>query len=435
MTSLLSTFLIFLLLLSSVSAQPRNVTIDDQKGDEVTGLRPNYEPPFAWATESCVGCKIRPDFGQLWDQTAMQATFMPDNPNVTSNTIDFNFTGTAIYIFFTLFENEGVGVTVNTECNFTIDGGPPAFFNHSGDPTKPVGSGRQYGVPVFNQTGLEQEQHHIQIKMSDVNYHVFLSFDRAIYTTDSDPVSSGTSSPPSIQGATVSSSNMSSNIVSSGTNPSSTSSGSSSSNGSIAGIVVGGVIGGIAVLAGFVALLYYYRRDSRRYRPSSPGPFVPRPFGVDPSSRTEQGIPGPSSRTAVNSTPGPGSITSFPYTLPSQSQSSGPGSSGSSSSRSRSGSGSQGSVEHRIRAANQRMRSLRAEMASVSGSTGTSSRSRSSRAETARVMEELMEEVKRLRQELQALKQLQRQQSQARPLETAAEEPPPDYTDDISSRP
>jgi hypothetical protein len=90
--------------------------------------------------------------------------------------------GTAIYIFFTLFYNEGPGITVSTECNFTLDNEAPVFFNHSGDPTAPVSKKRDYQTPVFGRTGLEYKPHHMQISMSDVPYHVFLSFDYALYT-------------------------------------------------------------------------------------------------------------------------------------------------------------------------------------------------------------------------------------------------------------
>ncbi|KAJ3576889.1 hypothetical protein NP233_g113 [Leucocoprinus birnbaumii] len=166
-----------------VSAVPRNVTIDDQGGDPETGEIPKYQPTDAWANQACGGCRVVPDPERLYNRTATAATFMPDR-NVTNNTIDFSFTGTAIYIFFTLFENEGDQITVNTECNFTIDGSYAGYFNHQGDPSKPFRSGQQYGVPVFSMRGLEQKNHSMTIYMADVDYHTFLSFDYATYTTD-----------------------------------------------------------------------------------------------------------------------------------------------------------------------------------------------------------------------------------------------------------
>ncbi|EKM82398.1 hypothetical protein AGABI1DRAFT_68007 [Agaricus bisporus var. burnettii JB137-S8] len=106
---------------------------------------------------------------------------MPDK-GVINNTVEFDFNGTAIYIFFTLFYNEGEQVTVNTECNFTLDNESPVFFNHSGDPTVPAQKKRDYHTLVFSKTGLEYKPHRMLISMSDVTYHVFLSFDYAQYT-------------------------------------------------------------------------------------------------------------------------------------------------------------------------------------------------------------------------------------------------------------
>ncbi|KAF9447862.1 hypothetical protein P691DRAFT_670592 [Macrolepiota fuliginosa MF-IS2] len=177
----LSILLIFSIFLRPVSAGPRNYTIDDQLGDEITSHIPTYAPTFAWATQDCQGCGVDPDKNQLFDGTATSATFMPDK-NISSNTVDFDFNGTAIYIFFTLFYNEGNGVTVNTECNFTVDSEPAVFFNHTGDPTKPANQVRDYKALVFSRTGLTLESHHMKISMSDVSYHVFLSFDYAMYT-------------------------------------------------------------------------------------------------------------------------------------------------------------------------------------------------------------------------------------------------------------
>ncbi|KAF5358005.1 hypothetical protein D9756_001283 [Leucocoprinus leucothites] len=399
-----SVLFIFIISLSSpVTAIPRNVTIDDQGGDPDTGELPLYRPGSAWANEKCESCAIHPDIGRLHNATATAATFVPDR-NVTNNALDFSFTGTAIYIFFALFENEGPGVTVKTECNFVIDGEHVGYFNHSGDSSRKIGKGRQYQVPVFSRSGLKQERHSMTIYMADVDYNTFLSFDYAIYTTER-----GTGT------GTL-------NLRADSSTPSSASTTSSHSSKVSGGIIAGGVIGGVAILAGFIALIYFYRRDNRRFRvPSSPGSHVPRPFPMDTPLGTELGPRGPSSPRSNATRP---TITSI---LKYKSASSGSSGSGT---RSGSGSGSDGTVERRIRAANQRMRSLRAEIASVSGHTASSSNSRNSRRANSRAMADLAEEVRRLRQELQALKQLQRQQTQARQLQPTFEEPPPTYFDD-----
>jgi hypothetical protein len=196
--------LYFCTLLQSARAVLKNVSIDDQTGDGQTGIIPQYAPQDAWADQACRRCAIKPDANQLFEHTATAATFMSDR-GVSSNTVDFGFNGmiarldafsqsellvlqlisvigTAIYIYFTLFYNEGNGTTVNTECNFTIDNEPPVFFNHTGDPTIPASTKRDYRALVFSKAGLEYKPHHMQIRMSDVPYHVFLSFDYAEYT-------------------------------------------------------------------------------------------------------------------------------------------------------------------------------------------------------------------------------------------------------------
>lgn len=412
----LASFVLVLLLPTPVSAVPRNVTIDDQGGDPDTGKIPVYRPDFAWANEKCVGCAVRPDVGRLYNATATAATLRRED-NITSNTLDFSFTGTAVYIFFTLFENEGDGVAVQTECNFTIDGEHVGYFNHPGDPTQPYQGGRQYQVPVFGRDGLEQKPHLMTISMADVPYNIFLSFDYAIYTFDPEVLASpgGTSS----SGGT---SVLVPTSTVSGSPPSVTTPNHSSD--APAGVIAGAVIGGLAVLAGFIALIYlsYCRRNRHRLRALNTEPHAPRPLIDVPLADPKRERQEHSSQS---------SDTTYP--LINQPK---PASSGSSGSRLGSGPGSRGqggtSVEHRIRVANQRMRSLRAEMASTSGRTASSTAG-SSRTESSRVMAELAEEVSWLRQELQALREVQRQQMADAPQpQFNFEEPPPSYTNDYS---
>jgi hypothetical protein len=87
------TLLSFYTLVQPVGAVPKNISIDDQNGDGLTGIVPKYAPPFAWANEQCSGCRIQPDPNQLFEHTATAATFMP-SVNITSNTADFDFNGT-----------------------------------------------------------------------------------------------------------------------------------------------------------------------------------------------------------------------------------------------------------------------------------------------------------------------------------------------------
>lgn len=202
------------------------------------------------------------------------------------------------------------------------------------------------------------------------------------------------------------------------------------------GIIAGGIVGGFVIIAGFIAILYYYRRDVKRTRrPSSPGPTVPRPFVVanpppkrDPSEASSRypAHHGNSSTSGSSRNGGPASTvssgsrsTSAPLlgiheniAMTSQSSSSGSGSAS-----------GQVSVERQIQAATQRMRSLREEIASNSGRRRRSRRTNSS---VPRGTQELIDEVKRLRREIQSLKEVRR--APAGTSQPHPNEPPP-YSD------
>lgn len=86
--------LLFLSLLHFLltSALELNITIDDQFGDQVTQEKPVFSPASAWATQTCVGCAIKPDVTKMYDQTYTAAIFEPDKGTVF-NAIDFQFNG------------------------------------------------------------------------------------------------------------------------------------------------------------------------------------------------------------------------------------------------------------------------------------------------------------------------------------------------------
>ncbi|XP_006457838.1 hypothetical protein AGABI2DRAFT_176416 [Agaricus bisporus var. bisporus H97] len=374
-------------LLQPVVAVLKNITIDDQNGDGVSGTFPIYAPGVAWANQDCAGCAIGYDTAQLFRHTATAATFMPDR-GFSSNTVDFDFNGTAIYIFFTLFYNEGEVVTVNTECNFTVDNEPPIFFSHSGDPTVPAHAKRDYQVPVFSKEGLEYKPHHMRISMSDVTYHVFLSFDYAQYTID-EATDIPTSTIDLVTSDVVPSLTSSQSLVDS---PSSSSPSPSSPSPNLSkqtvGIIVGSILGGLAVLAGLLGLLWLYCRD-RYPKPSTQTENSGQIMSYRPPTWAIESTIAPSTTGATGS-------PSFATLSSTQGRSTDvPGSS-------ISGSYSQwSSVGHRIRNANRRMRNLTAEIASAS------SRS-SNRTVSSGVTAELLEEVKKLKREIQILKQSQK---------------------------
>ncbi|KAF9265357.1 hypothetical protein L218DRAFT_169065 [Marasmius fiardii PR-910] len=96
----------------------------------------------------------------------------------------FPFVGTAISVYFILSNipatNAGTGTTRNTECNFTLDGIPKGRFEHQ--PTQAFDQGLEYNVEVFQQTGLENKKHVLEITTGQLDHEAYISFDYARYT-------------------------------------------------------------------------------------------------------------------------------------------------------------------------------------------------------------------------------------------------------------
>ena len=85
--------LCFLFLLFEISRSAQvNRTIDDTKGDSVTGVMPTYVPSTGgvWAGADCTGCAIQPDPTQAFDGTWTAATY---HPQLSLTSIELSFTG------------------------------------------------------------------------------------------------------------------------------------------------------------------------------------------------------------------------------------------------------------------------------------------------------------------------------------------------------
>lgn len=159
------------------------------------------------------------------------------------------FNGTAIYVFFTLVNYQGDGVTTLTSANFSIDGEPPsATFTYTPNMTS---NAVLYKALVFSQTGLPNTLHELNISTTG-NVSMYLNFDYAIYTTDDDTV-------------LVSSSTMSVSSTNRITQQSSTStavqkSTTANSAKTLVGAIVGGIAGGIAIFVFVIFLLSCWHR-------------------------------------------------------------------------------------------------------------------------------------------------------------------------------
>lgn len=233
-----------------------NRTIDDTLGDSVTGSRPKYSPvPGVWEDATCKGCAIQPDPSLAFDGTWTAATY---NPNI-STSIELNFKGTAIYVFFILANNVAPGITTVTECNFTVDGLPRGNFVHQPDMTN---FNLQYNQMVFSITDLLNIDHTLLIATSGVDHNVFINFDYANYTVPDDPVPTTSSFPTtSPAGQSTPTTGAAASITPLGA--------TEQSDSTPAGAIAGIVIGILVALAILVALLFYWHRQRQRRRVST----------------------------------------------------------------------------------------------------------------------------------------------------------------------
>ncbi|KAJ3745054.1 hypothetical protein DFH05DRAFT_1115011 [Lentinula detonsa] len=253
--------LFFLTFLSNLCAvvvgTAANRSIDDTLGDSVTGQRPIFLPATSgvWEDETC--CALQPPTSSAFSGTYTAATY---NSGLKNISITFDFTGTALYIFFILANNPAPGITATTAANFTLDGSLVGTFNHSPNSSAPDFQFNQSAL-VFSKTGLKNVTHQMVISTSGLSEDIWVNFDYALYT---------------FQDAAVISSSESSSTTSSSNNPPSASASASSNMGAASsnsassmhlGIVIGGVVGGLAVLGILLTVLFIcHRRRGKQHQ-------------------------------------------------------------------------------------------------------------------------------------------------------------------------
>ncbi|KAJ3840529.1 hypothetical protein F5878DRAFT_708729 [Lentinula raphanica] len=230
-----------------------NRTIDDTLGDSVTGQRPTFLPSTSgvWEDQTCAGCALQPPTAKAFGGTYTAATY---NPGLKNISITFDFTGTAVYIFFILANNPDPGITATTAANFTLDGSLVGSFNHT--PNSNASDFQFNGSALaFSKAGLKNSTHQMVISTSGLDDNVWVNFDYALYTfqeaaeiSSSSSTSTKNSPEPSASTSTVS-------RVSS----------SNSLSSKHLGYIVGGAVGGLAVLGALFGLLFIcYRRRRKR---------------------------------------------------------------------------------------------------------------------------------------------------------------------------
>ncbi|KAF8630449.1 hypothetical protein AX17_005426 [Amanita inopinata Kibby_2008] len=280
---------IFLVLLSESAswchAALKNRTIDDTLGDEVTHVRPVFLPttPGVWEDETCKGCAVQPDRNLAHDGTWTAATY---NPTLQNISITLEFSGVAIYVFFILANAnmEGPTITTNTECNFTLDGQHAGAFSHFPNMNT---YDLVYNANPFSATGLSNTAHQLVISTNGVDHNVFVNFDYAIYTVETQDGSLTSPSTPTLMpplaGVPASSfvsslaASLEPSVASQSLSPSTSSPSSNSlpktttpSSGHVVhhpiAIIVGLTVGGVALIVLILLLLGLYSRRRSRDR-------------------------------------------------------------------------------------------------------------------------------------------------------------------------
>ncbi|KAF5330569.1 hypothetical protein D9619_005255 [Psilocybe cf. subviscida] len=179
-----------------VNAVAKNYTIGDTIGDHRTGQKVLYQPRKLWGTQACQNCSILPDVARIGAGTYHEATSVQDPSQLN---ITMNFSGTAIYAFFTLVDNQALfpQVTTLTSVDFFLDGNPlqPPFQYVPTEQHKFV-----YQHPVLVKDGLDNRDHTLVISgFPKGGPPIYINFDYALYTHDDlDDTQSASSTPSTV---------------------------------------------------------------------------------------------------------------------------------------------------------------------------------------------------------------------------------------------
>ena len=191
MESLSATVLCVLFSLAApcIARMSVNRTIDDQRGDNVTGVVPLYLPDEAWNIgQMCNMCSIRPgdpiDPSQVFDGTWHDTTSLTKD---TEPIIQVNFTGHAVYVYnivINIVLDHEPDVATTTDLIFYVDDHHVAYYAETprDNTTTPAVS---YNKLVYSNTSLEQGEHILQIKTANQTKALTL-FDYVVYSTYED---------------------------------------------------------------------------------------------------------------------------------------------------------------------------------------------------------------------------------------------------------
>ncbi|KAJ8474394.1 hypothetical protein ONZ45_g15966 [Pleurotus djamor] len=289
-----TSFLPFLMILAHfAAAAPRNVTIDDEYGDERTLEVPRYAPDGGWAQGSgCPGCLQLDDKNRAIRGTWHDSTHHPNDP---TRSITFNFNGSAIYVYCIIANKYKEGVDTLASYTFTIDGDLVGRFDHAPEDTPTF----YYNSLVYHNSSIPPGPHTFSFIADSQENTTLILFDYAQYTVEiEDPPSNVAANSPTNTTKTLDTN----------TTDTTTPMGRQPSTQQIAEIVAG-VLGGVSVV-GLGFILYLLRHRIRRKKQIDQNPEAAlrarptRPtVSTSPANRPEP--------PRQPSNPGPDAITPF----------------------------------------------------------------------------------------------------------------------------
>ncbi|KAL4266467.1 hypothetical protein AB1N83_003327 [Pleurotus pulmonarius] len=221
----------------------RNVTIDDQFGDELSRVRPTYAPTLGWTSggEGAVKLNTSLVHNGTWHDTTLY-------PGGEPKRVNFTFTGISLYVYC-IIANTPAGppfFEADADYKFLIDGELVGRYRHEAELNNPDYS---YNTPVYVNTTLQNRLHNFTLLVDSPANPILLLFDYAVYTTTDEDIvhSSATESSTALNQPTETPGQ----AVSSRTQVN-------------VGVIVGPVIGGLSVIIIIFAALFFRRRRTAR---------------------------------------------------------------------------------------------------------------------------------------------------------------------------
>ncbi|KAJ4468752.1 hypothetical protein J3R30DRAFT_3553808 [Lentinula aciculospora] len=213
--------------------------IDDQFGDLVTQVLPNYSPVNGWTQgANCTGCGFHPNIQQAFNQTWHDTTHHTTDQ---TKSVQFGFTGTSLDVFC-IIPNPSIPTLTSTyNLTFELDGQPlQQTFTHTSDSSNVF----QFNVSVLSLENLALAPHNFVMLAASTVVNSTLQFDYAMYTIPSTSTSlSSSSAGPS---ASLAATNGRDHAVPA---------------------IIGAAVGGTLFMGMIVAMTFWYLRYKRRGMP------------------------------------------------------------------------------------------------------------------------------------------------------------------------